>query len=343
MANSLLAHLYSHIKGSQEDVATLSLQYLLSNYEALKHEFNVFIGEKLHCDLSKVTNYICQAVGEENERPDISGRDEDGKEIVLCEAKFYAGLTDNQPRTYLERLEKEHGAGLLFICPKDRMISLWDKILSRCGEYTELYSYCVDVNGVRIALSSWDEINRMLLKNASARAKESISDIEQLEGYCSLMESEAFIPLKSENLGSDTARLYERFMYILDKVTDSILADPSVTASTRGLKATSHRHGYKRFVYIDEFGVDLRFDLQFWADNRNTDTPYWICFRDRNWQTTDKIKQSMSSISDLRKAYDSGSRLYLALDPMTNAFEDDLVDDLKRQIFEYIKKMREKR
>jgi len=36
MANSLLAHLYSHIKGSQEDVATLSLQYILSNYEALK-------------------------------------------------------------------------------------------------------------------------------------------------------------------------------------------------------------------------------------------------------------------------------------------------------------------
>ncbi len=31
MAESLLAHLYSRIKGSQEDVATLSLQYIISS------------------------------------------------------------------------------------------------------------------------------------------------------------------------------------------------------------------------------------------------------------------------------------------------------------------------
>ena len=30
MANSLLAHLSSHIRGSQEDIATISLQYILS-------------------------------------------------------------------------------------------------------------------------------------------------------------------------------------------------------------------------------------------------------------------------------------------------------------------------
>ena len=53
-----------------------------------------------------------------------------------------------------------------------------------------------------------------------------------------------------------------------------------------------------------------------------------------------KIKQAVSSISDLRKTFDSGSRLYFALDPLTNAVEDDLIDDLKRQIFEYMKKMR---
>ena len=52
MAQSLLAHLYSHIRGSQEDVATLSLQYILSQSEELRYGFNRLIGSKLHVDLS---------------------------------------------------------------------------------------------------------------------------------------------------------------------------------------------------------------------------------------------------------------------------------------------------
>ncbi len=341
MATTLLAHLYSRIKGSQEDVATLSLQYLLSNYEPLEREFNIFLSEKLHVDVRKDISYVCQSVGDDNERPDMSGRDLNGREVLLCEAKFYAGLTDNQPGTYLDRLRKEEGAGLLFICPRDRVISLWDKVLSRCKEYDEITARCVDIHGVHMAIASWNEILRLLMRTANAEARDSISDIEQLEGYCALMESKAFIPLKSEDLGSDVARLFERYMYILDKVTDSILADKNVIATTRGLKATSHRHGYKRFIYIDDFGVDLRFDLQFWADIRKVDTPFWVCFRDRDWHTADYIIKKVSVVSEMRKAEESGRRLYLALDPLTNAAEDDLIEDLKRQIFDYMRMIKD--
>ena len=48
--------------------------------------------------------YECQSIGDDNERPDMSGTDSDGNEVIMCEAKFYAGLTYNQPLTYLERL-----------------------------------------------------------------------------------------------------------------------------------------------------------------------------------------------------------------------------------------------
>ncbi len=341
MANTLLAHLYSHIKGSQEDIATLSLQYLLSNYAPLQREFNVFVGEKLGCSISKETSYICQSVGDENERPDMSGRDADGREVILCEAKFYAGLTDNQPTTYIDRLYKENGTGLLFICPRDRIISLWDKVLSRCEDYTEISSTCADVKGVHMAVASWEEILRMLMRTANAEAKESISDIEQLEGYCALMESEAFVPFRSEDLGPDNARLFERYMYVLDKLADAILADRTLNATTKGLKSTSHRHGYKRYMYIGEYAVDIRFDLQFWSSSRTIDTPYWISFSDReSWKTTDRVREKTYGISDLRKTEEGDSHIYLALEPLTNAVEDDLVDDLKRQIIEYMERLK---
>ncbi|MCR5586090.1 MAG: hypothetical protein K6F77_00975 [Lachnospiraceae bacterium] len=58
--------------------------------------------------------YSCQSVGENSERPDMSGVDKDGREIVLCEMKFYAGLTSNQPNAYLDRLIKENGKALIY-------------------------------------------------------------------------------------------------------------------------------------------------------------------------------------------------------------------------------------
>ncbi|MDD6089041.1 MAG: hypothetical protein PUB69_07010 [Desulfovibrionaceae bacterium] len=96
---SLLAHKYARIKGSQEDVATVSLQYLLSSYAELRESFNVLISEKqLDVTISPEVNYLCQVTGKNGERPDIAGFSANREENVLCEVKFFAGLTDNQPR-----------------------------------------------------------------------------------------------------------------------------------------------------------------------------------------------------------------------------------------------------
>ena len=57
MAESLLAHLYSRIKGSQEDVATLSLQYIVSSSEKLNAAFNRLISDTLKTDIGEEIQY----------------------------------------------------------------------------------------------------------------------------------------------------------------------------------------------------------------------------------------------------------------------------------------------
>lgn len=125
MAYSLLAHLYPYIKGSQEDIATYSLQYLLSNSETLNCSFTKLIATKMEIELEDMLQYSCQVTGksEEKERPDMVGVSSYGVESILCEMKFYATLTSNQPGTYLERLRKNNGKGLMFVCPMAR--NLW--------------------------------------------------------------------------------------------------------------------------------------------------------------------------------------------------------------------------
>lgn len=57
---SLLAHLYSRIKGSQEDVATLSLQYIISSSEELNAAFNRLISKSLDINIESDITYSCQ-------------------------------------------------------------------------------------------------------------------------------------------------------------------------------------------------------------------------------------------------------------------------------------------
>ena len=123
MAHSLLAHMYSHIRGSQEDIATYSIEFIVSQSYEVNEAYTKLLETSLHTSLGSSLRYSCQATGKNKERPDLSGVNVEGNEIVLCEAKFYAGLTDNQPTSYLKRLIDEGGAGLVFICPENRIVS----------------------------------------------------------------------------------------------------------------------------------------------------------------------------------------------------------------------------
>lgn len=338
MKKSLLGHLYSHIKGSAEDVATMSLQYLITYYDSLNRAYNGLIADKLHKAVPSDTAYECQLTGDKNERPDMSGTDADGKEVILCEAKFYAGLTSNQPLTYLDRLRKENGAGLVFICPKERIASLWDTLLKKCEneDLSEIVQYCVSVNGTNMAVVSWEEIIGVLRMTANRDQRDSLADIEQLEGYCSQIINEAFIPFKEEDLGAVTARKYERCMHVADQLVSALRADPSVALSTSGLKATPYRHGYKRFFMLNGFGVDFRLDLVNWADDKLVDTPFWVSFRDEDWNTPDRFRDAVKCIPATRRVILDKERIYLAVDVPCNAMEEDVVDSIKNQVIDYM-------
>ena len=94
MYNSLLAHLYPYIKGSQEDIATYSLQYLLSQSDKLNIAFTKMAVEKMNIELENKMQYLCQVTGEseERERPDIP----ETKTIDMNDTAF----TIDTPATY---------------------------------------------------------------------------------------------------------------------------------------------------------------------------------------------------------------------------------------------------
>ena len=256
MAESLLAHLYTRIKGSQEDVATLALHFIIASSEKLNAAYNKLLGDILGIDLDYDINYTCQSVGKDSERPDMSGTDKNGKEVLLCEMKFYAGLTPNQPNAYLDRLIKENGKGLVFVCPKNRQITLWSKVRDLCEEQGRSLAdedgYRVTVDGVRMALVTWSEIIETLRRVASVEAYESLSDIDQLAGFCDMMDRNAFIPFSSEELGPETPRREDRYYQVVDSVVDKLLSMKEVETSLKGVRANPFWFGYSRAIKVND-------------------------------------------------------------------------------------------
>lgn len=340
METSLLARLYPYFKGSQEDVATTSLQYIVSSNEILNSAFTMFVFEKLQIDDNGKYQYKCQVSGnsKEKERPDMSAFDCFGNEALLVESKFYAALTANQPNAYLKRLIDEKGKGLLFICPGVRIKGLWSEITTFAKNQFELITIsdtCVEVNGVRMSITTWNDVLSRLSDVALNNTIDQM-DIKQLQGYCNQLDSEAFIPFDELDFGIENAIKMDRHTRLIDEVVAILEADVDLKISTKNLKATPQKNGYTRYFRMKNYGISLEIDTRKWKNPNSYITPYWIKFSkltNEKWVVDDTCEKALMSISDeFRDGY------YLALIAPCYVTLDDVTKAIKSQIKDYLEK-----
>lgn len=339
MAESLLAHLYSRIKGSQEDVATISLQYILSQSKELNKAFTSFCSSLINKEFQNILQYDCQVSGEEKERPDMAGFDSNSVEQILFEMKFYAGLTNNQPLTYLERLEKNNGTGLIFVCPKARLTSLWSELRQICAEADKaietINSKCISVNGIHMAITTWSDILEHIKKVADSSATDSLSDIKQLKGFCDQMDNNAFIPFNDEDLFPLNAKKIQRLSEVIDETSKLLYSDNDINCTPKG-KSNPFRTGYERKINIDDFVIFFSYDLELWKSNNSIATPFWIAVCDKEEKQTKDILDKLYKIDENKKDRTVWNLCYLALTPLTNATMDEICQNLKKQILDYV-------
>ena len=343
MAKSLLAHLYTHIRGSQEDIATLSLQYILSQSVALNKSFTKRVADILHIETEETLQYATQVTDEERGRPGMVGVDGSGKETILCEMKFYAGLTDNQPLGYLDSIKKNKGKGLIFVCPESRRDTLWFELQKICEDdgrkiETIQKENCVKVDGISMGIVTWKQVIENLLNTAEASAEHLMADIKQLKGYCEQMDSEAFIPFKPEELTAVNAKKAKRLYTVIDKVTEMLLCDKSISANKNGLRFTPNGDGYISYIYVNDYALAICYDRYFWGSCDTKDTPFWLFVKkvvDGRWQQTVEIAKQMKKYPESVKA-EYNSVIYLALNVPVYATEDEVCKSIKNQILNYI-------
>jgi hypothetical protein len=197
---SLLAAIHAGFADKPENVATRALAYILNRYpEVRKSWLNHFfeLGMIKNPDLT-----IIDQRGTDLGRPDLQGRDASNKIIFLVEAKFDAGLTDNQPVGYLELLPSVEAGCLLFLVPSARLASLYSLCQRLCGAAITATRDCdIRLGNRTLTMQSWSSaLNLMLASARQSGDDHAIGDLLQLKGLCDELEGDVFQPFSQEEL-----------------------------------------------------------------------------------------------------------------------------------------------
>jgi len=335
---SLLGQFYNRIKGSQEDIASESLTYILDKSIRARQTINQIVKLNTGLEFSDLS-YQTQNIGDKLERPDISGTDLNGNEVLLIEAKFWAALTDNQPNTYLTRLKDN--SVLIFLVPTLRVRAVFDEVLRRIEkefENTIIDSRNQKINIVNsnkfVLVKSWNEIlNAVKSELIQENNQTLISDIDQIIGFCDTIDSNSFQPIIDSDLSPSIPRKLISYYDIVDKTVDEI-KNRVKNSTTKGLNKTRHKYGYRRYFSIDNYGFGLDFEIQLWA--KYADSPFWLTIVDdkSSWLGSDELVRKCQKIAFKYKYafIKRNKEILFALSPLLNETEDRVINDLSNRI-----------
>jgi hypothetical protein len=246
---SLFAHLALKFGSHPENLATEALGYVLRCSRAARAAMASTMSA-VGANVAEDAEYSTQSVGDDSARPDLVARSASGTEPLLIEVKFWAGLTDNQPVSYLRRLPAN--GTLLVVAPAARATLLWGELERRCRDAPFDFHaqtlgdvHVASVGDRRLVLLSWRYLLLALRRQVeAANEPQTVGDIAQLEGLCERMDQDAFLPLSSEELTSGIHRRIFELGKIVDDAT-GLLVQRGI-ATTKGLRATGGRSSPSR-------------------------------------------------------------------------------------------------
>ena len=269
---------------SRENVAVDALGYILRNSPAAREALTDLL-RKANVAVAPISIAITQATGEGGERPDLACYDQQGKECLLIEAKFWAALTDRQPNAYLERLPRDAPSALLFVAPAARLYSLWADLKQRLANEDILLteqdlgghqiSAAIRTRNQHLMVVDWATLLDRMAQRARSAGDAAANDIDQLRGLAAREDEEtAFLPLRPEEMNPEIPRRIRSWKRVVDGVVREMTESGWIRADNKrpSIDDTLEFYG----LMLDFAGTRAWFgvDHEQWSTRRNT--PLWL-------------------------------------------------------------------
>ena len=271
-----------------EDVATDALAYVLESSEAARVGMTKLLSGILP-DLPLLRFKTQQTEG--TIRPDMWGFDGADPRIFV-ENKFWAGLTDNQPKAYLNQLAAYPKQSiLLVIAPAAREHTLWRELSRR------LFDAGISTNSINapagianavttqlgpiLALTSWTNV-LSVLEHETVDDPGARGDLVQLRALCDAADANAFTPVTREELSDQRMPAFVlQLSSIVQSAVDLAVTEKAVCIGNLRPQASWDRTGRYVRLSCDPYGgagawIGVHFGL--WKIHGTT--PLWLVFSD---------------------------------------------------------------
>ncbi len=278
---------FSHIvqkrlSQESENVATTALEFIFDSSKAAR---NGMIKLLRGVESQIPSLWFRTQQSEDNSRPDMWGYDDAGAPHVFIENKFWAGLTEQQPVSYLRILAKQsHPTLLLIVAPDTREQALVRELRRKLTEAEISSEQLERGNGIALclktdigpilALTSWTKLLSFIeLEVADDRTAKG--DLLQLRSLCEEADSAAFLPVSSEEASNH--RIPALILQLSSIWQSSV--DLAVTEGVLNLKGTTPQASSERigrYAYIGTAGAWLGIHFGLWK--KHGGTPLWVVF-----------------------------------------------------------------
>ncbi len=332
---------FSHIiqerlSQESENVATSALSFILASSEAARNGMMKLLRGVVP-EMPRLWFRTQQT--EDNNRPDMWGNDDEAKPHVFVENKFWAGLTDKQPVSYLRILAKQtHPTILLVVVPEAREQTVWGELKRRVEEAgisaTELEATAGIVRSITtgdgpiLALTSWTKLLSVLDHEVSDD-KSAKSDLLQLKALCEAVESTAFTPFSSEQISDQqTPRLVLQLTSLVQEATSLAFNEGALTKGKRLVPSSdSARSGIYASVLADH-RCGLWFGVHFGLWKQYGRSPLWGFFTTSNWGRAGEVRallEPWAAKKDVFVASESNGYFVIAFDVLPGKEKDQVV------------------
>lgn len=338
---TLLGVLANRFPGQTENIATEALLHIINSSKESHQAFITFI-KQTSCVIDDGLTFRSQTQSDDDSSiPDLIGNDSKGIRNVIVENKFWAGLTDNQPNAYINQLPEE--GLLLFVVPSMRLPTIWSEIKRRAIENghtlnqektitTDLVE--AGTGKIFLAVTSWRcLLNFLCVRMTTAGDLDTVSDIKQLMGLCDEQDSDAFIPLKSEDLSPWIARRVLNYQWIIDRVFEKIEHIKGV----KKLRSSGSFDYYAKNFSIRKNGIVIQMNLKRWY--QINETPLWLLvqqYHNETWYVPESKEQRESLTKfengQIQRVYHEKDGAYLPLYMPLNSDKDEVIDTVYKQI-----------
>jgi len=323
-----------------ENVATEALAYILETSESARNGMNKLL-RGIVPDLPPLRFETQQPDG--SNRPDMKGLAATETRLFV-ENKLWAGLTDNQPVSYLNSLAKYPQPSLLLVIGPAKRQQVLQRGLARRVEDAKILGsepdavagvtwLCATTIGPFLALTSWMTVLSALEREA-AEDLGARGDLIQLRALCDAADDDAFIPVSAESISDQ--RTPALILQLVSVATEAIeLGVSRRVLSTNGLKTSANPRRIGRHVRVaGGRGPGAWFGVHFELWKSHGMTPLWLKFPDdefgRARDVWGRIEPWAATAGKLAVKY--GNEVAIAFDIAPGEDKTDTIRSLVRDL-----------